>query len=467
LLRIFGHFVPLPALALGLCELLLLCAAFYLVNDPMAAAHLQLDVLPAQMAFGIAALALVAMTAVGLYHYDVFLDGRLMAIKVGAALLLVAPAAAAIGIVYSRAAAGSDIDWAAWSLKASAAWVALVMATRAVFLRLFDSDLFRRPVLVIGTGVRARRIAELVARGQNHSFAVRAYVHAAGDLRLVMGSGLDLDRSDDDYALSRFVAETGAREVVVATDERRGMPVAQLLHCRIAGVSVVDYLTFWERATRKVELESLQPSWLIYSDGFRQGMLVDAAKRALDLAVSITLLVFVLPVLVAALVAIKLDDGGPVFYRQERVGRFGRCFTLLKLRTMRLDAECDGTPQWARNGDPRVTRVGILLRRFRVDELPQLINVLEGRMSFVGPRPERPFFVDEIAKSVPFYRERHSVKPGITGWAQVNYPYGASLDDARQKLGYDLYYVKNRTLFLDVLIVLQTVRVILFHEGAR
>ncbi len=466
MLRIFGHFVPLPALALGLCELLLLCTAFYLVNAPMAATHLEIQPVPAQLAFGIAALALVAMTAVGLYHHEVFLDGRLMAIKVGAAFLLVAPAVAAIGIVYSRAAAG-DVHWASWALKASVAWVALVMVTRAVFLKLVNSALFRRPVLVIGTGVRARRIAELVARGENHSFAVAAYVHAAGDLRLVMGSGLDLDRSDDDYALSRFAAQSGAREVVVATDERRGMPVAQLLHCKIAGVNVVDYLTFWERATRKVELESLQPSWLIYSDGFRQGVVIDAAKRALDLAVSAILLAFVVPVLLAAFIAIKLDDRGPVFYRQERIGRFGRCFTLLKLRTMRADAEYDGTPQWARNGDPRVTRIGLLLRRFRVDELPQLINVLEGSMSFVGPRPERPYFVAEIAKSVPFYRERHSVKPGITGWAQVNFPYGASLDDARQKLGYDLYYVKNRTLFLDILILLQTVRVILFHEGAR
>jgi sugar transferase (PEP-CTERM system associated) len=466
LLRIFGHFVPLPALALGLCELLLLSALFYFVNAPLAAAQLRLEPLPAQMSLGIAASALVAMVAVGLYHYDVFLDGRLMAIKIGAALLLVVPAAVVLGFVYSHAGA-EGIAWAPWSFRASAVWVVAVMATRAVFLRLFDSNLFRRPVLVIGTGVRARRIAELVERGQNHSFAVKAYVHAGGDLRLVMGSRLDLDRCDDDYALSRHVAEAGAREVVVATDERRGMPVAQLLHCRIAGVNVVDYLTFWERETRKVELESLQPSWLIYSDGFRQGLLVDAMKRALDLCVCLVLLVFVLPVLVGAIIAIKLEDRDPVFYRQERVGRGGRPFTLLKLRTMRADAECDGTPQWARNGDPRVTGVGMLLRRFRIDELPQLLNVLDGTMSFVGPRPERPFFVAEIAKNVPFYRERHSVKPGITGWAQVNYPYGASLDDARQKLGYDLYYVKNRTIFLDILIVLQTARVILFPEGVR
>jgi exopolysaccharide biosynthesis polyprenyl glycosylphosphotransferase len=189
-------------------------------------------------------------------------------------------------------------------------------------------------------------------------------------------------------------------------------------------------------------------------------------KRAFDLAVAFLLLVFVLPVMLAAALAVFVEDGAPVLYRQERVGRDGRLITLLKFRSMRRDAE-RGAPQWARSADPRTTRVGLVMRQFRVDELPQLVNVLRGDMSFVGPRPERPFFVDELAKSLPFYRERHSVKPGITGWAQVNYPYGASLEDARQKLAYDLYYVKNRTLFLDFLILVQTVRVVLFHEGAR
>lgn len=468
MLRIFGHFVPLPALALGLCEWLLLCLAFYLVTAPADAWSLRLAMQPAQASAGIAVLALVAMSAVGLYQPDVFFDGRLMAIKVAAALLLVAPAAAAVGIVYSRRAVDPvGAGWTLWCLKTGIVWIGAVVATRTAFLRLFDGELFRRPVVVLGTGARARRIAELVARGENRSFSIKAFVHACGDLRLVMGSRLDLDRTEDEQALNRFVTESGAREIVVATDERRGMPVAQLLHCKIAGINVVDYLTFCERETRKVELDWLQPSWLIYSDGFRQGTRVDAAKRALDLAVSLLLLLFVLPVLAAAIVAIKLEDGGPVLYRQERVGLDGRRFTLLKLRSMRPNAERDGAPQWAQNGDPRVTRTGAVLRKFRIDELPQLLNVVIGEMSFVGPRPERPAFVEALAGAIPFYRERHSVKPGITGWAQVNYPYGASLEDARHKLGYDLYYVKNRTLFLDVLILVQTVRVILFHEGAR
>jgi sugar transferase (PEP-CTERM system associated) len=468
MLRIFGHFVPLPSLALGLCEWLLLCAAFYLVTAPADASLLHLAAQPAQASVGVAALALVAMSAVGLYQPDVFFDGRMMAIKIAAALMFVAPLAVVVGVLYSlKAVDPVGVGWTLWCVKAGVVWIVSVVVTRTALLRFIDGDLFRRPVVVLGTGSRARRLSELVVRGENRSFAIKGFVHGGGDLRLVLGSQLDLDTVEDERALVRFVAAAGAREVVVATDDRRGMPVEQLLHCKIGGINVVDYLTFCERETRKVDLDWLQPSWLIYSDGFRQGVRVDALKRALDVTASLLLLLFVLPILLVAIIAIKLEDGGPVLYRQERVGLDGRVFTLLKLRSMRQNAERDGKPRWAQNGDPRVTRVGAILRKLRIDELPQLLNVLNGKMSFVGPRPERPVFVEELAAAIPFYRERHSVKPGITGWAQVNYPYGASLEDARHKLGYDLYYVKNRTLFLDLLIVVQTVRVILFQEGAR
>ena len=467
MLRIFGHFVPAPALALGLCEATLLALAFYFVNAPAEAAAFRLVLGPAQVSLGVAALAILAMVAVGLYHHDVFLDPRLMAVKAAAALLLLLPLAAVAAFALShRTLEGAEGGWGTWCVKAAFAWMAAVLATRTLFLRHADSERFRRPVLVLGTGVKAGRIAEHIRRGHARSFRALGFVHACGDLRIVMGAGLDLDRTEDDYALMRAARQAGAREVVVATDERRGMPVLQLLHCKIAGIDVVDYLTFWERETRKVDLDSLQPSWLIFSDGFRQGRLIDAGKRVFDLAVAFALLVIVLPVVLGAALAVFFEDGAPILYRQERVGRDGRLFTLLKFRSMRRDAE-RGAPQWARSGDPRMTRVGAVLRQFRVDELPQLVNVLKGDMSFVGPRPERPYFVEELGKSIPFYRERHSVKPGISGWAQVNYPYGASLEDARQKLAYDLYYVKNRTLFLDFLILVQTVRVVLFTEGAR
>ena len=472
MLRIFGHFVPVPALALGFIEAILLAAAFYLVTAPAEAMHLRLVPIPAQVSLLIAMLAVLAMVAVGLYHHDVFLDPRLMAIKAAAALLLVAPLAAGVGLAFSQAAVdgalgGARGGWAAWCLKASFAWMMAVTLTRIVFLRYADSDLFRRPVVVLGTGARAAQIADLVRRGANRSFSAKSFVYGGGDLRVVTGARLDLDRCADDHALVTHAQEVGAREIVVATDERRGMPVLQLLHCKIAGINVIDNLTFWERETRKVDLEALQPSWLIFSDGFRAGAVIGAAKRAFDVCVSLMLLIFTLPVMLAASLAIVLEDGRPVLYRQERIGRGGAPFTLCKFRSMRVDAEAAGTPQWALSADPRITRVGAVIRKFRIDELPQLLNVLAGDMSFVGPRPERPYFVASLGETIAFYAERHSVKPGITGWAQINYPYGASLEDAREKLAYDLYYVKNRTLFLDFLILLQTVRVILFHEGAR
>ncbi len=467
MLRIFGHFVPAPAFALGLAEAALLACAFYLVSAPAEALAFRLVAAPAQVSLGVAGLAILAMVSVGLYHHDVFLDPRLMAVKAAAALLLLLPLAAVAAFALSnQVLEGAHGGWAGWCLKAAFAWMAAVLATRTLFLRHADSERFRRPVLVLGTGIKAGRIADYVRRGHSRSFRAMGFIHACGDLRIVMGAKLDLDRTEDEYALMRAARQAQAREVVVATDERRGMPILQLLHCKIAGINVVDYLTFWEREERKVDLDSLQPSWLIFSDGFRQGMLIDAMKRAFDLIVAALLLLFVLPVMLVAAIAIFLEDGAPVLYRQERVGRDGRLITLLKFRSMRRDAE-GARPQWATSADPRITRVGMVLRQFRVDELPQLVNVLKGDMSFVGPRPERLFFVDELAKTIPFYRERHSVKPGITGWAQVNYPYGASLEDSRQKLAYDLYYVKNRTLFLDFLILVQTVRVVLFHEGAR
>ena len=233
------------------------------------------------------------------------------------------------------------------------------------------------------------------------------------------------------------------------------------------GIKVVELPTFFEREYRQVMLESLNPSWMVLGDGFRQGFLRNMAKRLFDLIVSGVLLVVCLPVLVLAVICIYLESGLPVLYRQERVGRGGRVFTLYKLRSMRQDAESNGTAQWAAEDDGRTTRVGRFLRKSRLDELPQILNVLKGEMSFVGPRPERPFFVDQLVKQIPFYALRHSVKPGITGWAQVRYSYGASIDDAVEKLQHDLYYVKNNSLFLDIMIMIATVEVVLWGRGAR
>jgi len=255
---------------------------------------------------------------------------------------------------------------------------------------------------------------------------------------------------------------------VVAPDDRRGISLQPLLDARMEGVTVTSFLSFWERETRRVNLRALDPSWLIFSDGFHIGTATNAVlKRALDIAASLMLLVLTLPTLILAAIAIKLDSKGPVLYRQERVGRRGQIFHIAKFRTMRVDAEQASGPQWATVGDPRVTRIGRFLRHTRIDELPQILNVLRGEMSFVGPRPERPHFVRHLAAEIPFYQERHRVRPGITGWAQINYPYGASIDDAREKLSYDLYYIKNFSFLFDLLIILSTAKAVFLDGGGR
>ncbi len=258
-------------------------------------------------------------------------------------------------------------------------------------------------------------------------------------------------------------------EIVVAIRDRRsgGLPVQQLLECKMEGINVIEMPTFFEREYRQVMLDSLNPSWMVLGDGFRQGHFGSFVKRLFDLTVSGVLLLLALPVLLVAALCIFLEDGQPVLYRQERVGRGGRVFTVYKLRSMKISAEPNGTPHWAKVNDDRTTRVGRFIRKWRIDELPQVINVFRGDMSFVGPRPERPFFVDQLTQKIPFYAMRHNAKPGITGWAQVRYQYGASVDDAIEKLQHDLYYVKNNCLFLDIMILIATVEVVLWGRGAR
>jgi sugar transferase (PEP-CTERM system associated) len=258
-------------------------------------------------------------------------------------------------------------------------------------------------------------------------------------------------------------------EIVMAMDDRRrGFPVHELLECRLAGIEIQDLPTFLERETGKVRLDVLNPSWIIFGEGFRASPVQRVLERGFDVAASSALLLLASPLMLLAMIAIKLEDGisAPVLYRQRRVGRYGEDFDVLKFRSMSEDAET-GEAVWAKKNDPRVTRVGSIMRKTRIDELPQLVNVLRGQMSFVGPRPERPEFVHQLEERIPYYSERHTVKPGITGWAQLCYPYGSSEKDAIEKLQYDLYYVKNRSLLFDLAILVQTVEVVLWGKGAR
>ena len=269
--------------------------------------------------------------------------------------------------------------------------------------------------------------------------------------------------------LPELAARLEVDEIVVALTERRAgsMPMRQLLDCKVSGTKVFDLNTHFEKTLGQIRVDYLSASWLIFGDGFNQGAWRTAVKRVFDIFCATVLLVLAAPVMLAAAVLIKLESAGPALYRQERVGLDGRSFSIAKFRSMRTDAEKDGQPRWASANDDRVTRIGNVIRRLRIDELPQLFNVLRGDMSLVGPRPERPFFVDQLTQEIPFYALRHSVKPGVTGWAQVRYPYGATVEDSLEKLQYDLYYVKNHTLFLDLVVLMETVAVVLTGRGAR
>ena len=462
MIRLFKHYVPHTVLLIGVIDFILLIGAaeaayvlyaWQIGMDVIAAA----ERLPQLVTFAAALSA--AMVAVGAYGVE-----ALQSLRFAVARLLVA---ISLGVILISLLAflfpGSTL-WRANSLYAMAIAAALLIGVRALLGTFLGGDSFRRRVLVLGAGPRAARIQELAGR-RGASFVIVGHVAMNDGPEVVAGA---VNRADIPN-LADHVEALRASEVVLALEERRNaLPLADLLRVKTTGVHVNDLSSFFERETGRVDLDSVNPSWLIFSDGFSSGQrLSGVAKRLVDIAVSGALLILAAPVIALTALVVKLESPGPAFFRQRRVGLYGEPFDILKLRSMRQDAEVGGKAVWAQKDDPRVTRVGSVIRKLRIDELPQAWSVLRGDMSFVGPRPERPQFVLDLEARLPYYAERHMVKPGITGWAQVNYPYGASIDDARHKLEYDLYYAKNYTPFLDILIILQTVRVVLWHDGAR
>ncbi len=327
------------------------------------------------------------------------------------------------------------------------------------------AQFLKRRVLILGAGARAKRIEMEVRRKRGHSsFIPIAYIPIRPDEEDVSTVNI----IENPGNLNRFCDEAGIDEIVVAADERRGnMPIDVLLECRMSGRLITSVTDFLEREAGQVEIEGLYPSWLVFSHGSARNSVERMGKRIFDIVVSGLMLIVTLPITLVTAVAILIDDGRPIFYRQSRTGLRGRAFDVIKFRSMRNDAEKDGVARWATKNDSRVTGIGHFIRKTRIDEIPQILNVLKGEMSFVGPRPERPAIVADLEAQIPFFKYRHIVKAGITGWAQVNYPYGASIADAREKLKYDLYYVKNGSLLLDFLILMETVRVIVWPDGAR
>jgi sugar transferase (PEP-CTERM system associated) len=407
-----------------------------------------------------AAFGLLSLLAVGLY------STRQRANLTGIAVRVVTAIAGAVmlsALVYYFVP-GIGIGRRTLAMSAGIA-VAGCLAVRLALERLLDEELFRRRVLVVGSGRRAATLHELRRRSDTRGFRLVAFVAAEGDATVVPADRL-IPRPAD---LHQWSLQNDIDEIVLAMDDRRrDFPMQELLECRLAGIDVLELPSFLERETGRVRLDVVHPSWIVLGAGFRDSPLQQALERGFDIVVSLLLLVAALPLMLLTAVAIRLEDGwrAPILYRQQRVGRYNQPFDVLKFRSMCENAEEDGAV-WALPADPRITKVGTWIRQTRIDELPQLLNVLRGDMSFVGPRPERPEFVEQLAQRLPHYRSRHAVKPGITGWAQLCYPYGASDRDALEKLQYDLFYVKHRSLVFDLAIVLQTVEVVLWGKGAR
>jgi sugar transferase (PEP-CTERM system associated) len=347
--------------------------------------------------------------------------------------------------------------------------LALAFAAKvSILLFTGNSPLRQRRVMIVGVGADAVAVNDILQRAKRPSLSVVGFYSPFE--RQAVAEQVPADKI---LPVGRSIGEIAERhavnEIIIAMRERRGgaLPLNELLNCKLQGVKVTDLSAFYEQQKHRVRIDLLRESWFIFGDGFRQGAVRMFVKRVFDLAASVALLAFAWPIMLVTAILIKLESPGPVLYRQERVGQGGKGFNIYKFRSMRTDAEKDGRPQWAQKGDSRVTKVGRFIRLTRIDELPQLFCVLVGSMSLVGPRPERAYFVEQLEKEIPFYNARHSVKPGVTGWAQVRHQYGASIADSSDKLEYDLYYVKNHTLLFDFKVLFHSVKVVLFAQGAR
>lgn len=464
-LRLFTHYWHSRLAALAFAELALFASA------PFMAASLRFGVEPREVdefvgpfqyrAVLYACVLFTTMAAMGLYHArqrSRFI-GRLTRITAGVAAGTLVTGIVLYFVPQLYFGRGILLGAALISVVGSA-------ILRTVLERVMDESAFKKRVLIFGSGNRANSLQRLRRRSDRRGFLVVGYLSAAGeppevDPALILGGAHDLVRLSLEHDID---------EIVIAMDDRRqSFPMSELLECRMQGVEVIELSNFLERETGKVRLDVMHPSWMIFSDGFRRGRFNLVLERIFDVGASLVLLACAFPVMLLTVFAIKLESGwsGTIFYRQIRVGQGNKPFSLMKFRSMREDAEKDGVARWADKNDSRVTRVGAFIRKTRIDELPQVFNVLKGEMSFVGPRPERPEFVSQFSERIPYYSERHSIKPGITGWAQLCYPYGASDHDAVEKLQYDLYYVKNHSPLFYLAILVQTVEIVIFGQGAR
>ena len=465
MIKLFGYFISKSFLLLALLEILsfagsILFADYYRQIVSVSADDAHITDLSQHMVL-YASLMWLSMFALGLYQRGVlerasgFLIRLLIAFFLGGLLIWL------MSLLFGLSLLGYKEVILALLFS-----LVMVLILRSAFVRLTKADSRKRRVLVLGTGINADRIEMLASDDPSLGFVVVGYVDL-GDSVCLIDDNRQIPR---DQHLYNIVDRMAVDEIVVAVDDRRkGLPVNELIDCKMKGVEILDLLSFYEKEENIIKIDQLHPSWIFFSSGFYHGLMMRSLKRGTDLIASLSLLVLFSPVMLFIFILSFSASLGrdPVLYRQVRVGQNGRLFTIYKFRSMKVNAESGTGPRWAALNDSRITRLGGFLRKTRLDELPQLFNVLRGEMSLVGPRPERPEFVRSLSQQLPYYNERHRLKPGITGWAQLMHHYASDETDNRKKLEYDLYYVKNSGPFLDLIILAETVEVVLLAKGAR
>lgn len=463
-IRLNKHYIHLPYLFLGIAEAILLGLSFWAANQLVAAADPTRELGYSPLAMVIFAVLLSCCTlSMGVYTALVREGFSSMVLRTLVSFFLLG----SLALFVVSALLGGLIPQALifWGVLIS---TAVVIVTRLVFVKMVDADQLKRRVIIYGAGERAQKLlADLAPEANALGVKIVGCVPSASEV-LAVNPELVIAEPNDWLA---YVKSAQISEIVIAPDERRRsggnvFPLSEFLDCKLAGVPSSDALSFCERELGKIDITLLQPSWMLFSDGFKYSKRRSIAKRIFDLTLASLFFLVLWPFMLLTAIAVRLESPGSVLYFQTRVGLNGKSFRIYKFRSMRQDAEKNGAV-WAKKNDARVTRVGAFIRNTRLDELPQLYNVLVGEMSFVGPRPERPEFVVDLAKQIPFYETRHKVKPGLMGWAQLKYPYGASVEDAKNKLQYDLYYTKNHSFLMDMLIMIQTVEIVLLGKGVH
>ncbi len=464
--RIFGHYIPKTIFIFGLFETLLLFVSIYLaLLIGLQSAFFSIGQVSGA-AWTINAILFIciiqlAMVAMGLYHRDLRDNVKLLTLRIFLSFVLGLAIIKGLGALFAIELMNMDTQLFAFACAFTG-----ILISRLVLFRETENVL-KKKILVMGVGENAQLLERLRRRTDNLGVDVIGYVNFTGEDSCYVSENKLINVVSG--GLTDYIKDKDVDEIVIAMDDRRkNIPINELLDCKMLGVNVIDITAYLERQLGKINLDTFHPSTFVFSDGFANKM-GSVYKRTLDVVVSSTILLLTMPIMLIAAIAIFFECGGKgtIIYKQKRTGINGKSFNLLKLRSMCENAEKDGVAVWASKNDSRVTRTGAFMRKTRIDELPQLINVLRGDMGLVGPRPERPEIVKELSEKIPFFDLRHCVKPGITGWAQICYNYGSSVKDSKEKLQYDLYYLKNYSVFLDVVILVQTMAVILWGKGAR